>query len=153
MPVISCTPALIAGLNTIAAAAMPAGVEVLDGLMTRGGQLREAVLIGVSSLEIETEAASTTQEWAAIGKHAREEELNVPLLFVKQTGSDDGAEARAAVYEWLGLFEAALVADYSVGGAVRWVAVASTQLRYRQLEHGWAVLLSATVAGTARLTP
>lgn len=153
MPVTSRTPELIDGLNAIAVSAMPAGVEVLDGLTTRGGKLREAVLIGVSSLELETEAASTTQTWASLGQFAREEELNVPVLFVKETGSDDGASARTRIYELFGLFVTGLVADPTAGGAARWLGVATTQLRYRQLEHGWAVLLTATIAGNARLRP
>lgn len=154
MPATSRIPALIAGLKTIAAGSAPPGVLVLDGLEPRPEGAKEVVWVGRSDLSREQRAARATQVWRAVGRFKREQTVNVNVLFVVQADPhDDVVAARDRAYELFGLFTEALMDDPTAGGAVRECAVAEEELTPRADEKGWAVLLLATIAGSASLTP
>jgi hypothetical protein len=128
--VTSRVPQLIDYLVTLFANAATLGqatppVAVYDGPVTTNAPAQLVLWVGLSDPDNDgaQPAADFTQEWAAIGRQARNEETTVHCCAEAWSGVDDLATVRVAVYGITAAVEALMQADSTqFGGSVLYPA-------------------------------
>ncbi|MGW4426380.1 hypothetical protein [Streptosporangium sp. NPDC004631] len=117
----SRTPAVIDALTVrftaaIAAAAGMERVRVLDGPAVTAETDTELVYVGWDGdPDGDGQAVEATQDWAGIGARARDETLQVTCSVIVWSGDTAMRPRRDRCYAILGVLEAALRADPSLG--------------------------------------
>lgn len=91
----------------------PLGVQVVDSAV----DISTEADVFVVAVEVPGDA-----RWGAIGRKKREEEYDIECVLYARGGDSDMSARRYRVFEIFAALEAALHADYSLGGAVRTAA-------------------------------
>lgn len=149
--VISYLVTTFTAASTLGAAASP--VTVFDGPPVSEESPDLALYIGLADFTPGTPGADTTQEWAALGHRARNEELVIHCLATAWSG-DDIASARAAVYAITAAAEDIVRNDASLGGNVSTpgnAAVTAMSLSQAIQTEGFAARVAFDITAQARI--
>lgn len=143
--------ALVSTMTT----ALP-NVLVLDGPPVRGATTGTSVLaIGWDGTEEGDEAGTSSQEWAGIGNHARNENLTVTCYAESTSGETTAKTVRDAALAVVQAVETALRSDPQLGGALTGPSYAQfgeiSGLRQPQTSEGVRAGVVFTVTAFARI--
>jgi hypothetical protein len=121
-------PAAIDGLVTICRnlqATTLAGVDVYDGPKMDDSQNGRRIFVGY---DVEGRAADGEQEWASMprGGNARAERMTIHCVVESSTGQTDMKGRRDDAFTILGIIEAAVKSDPTLGGAVTYSNLGNT---------------------------
>jgi hypothetical protein len=155
-------PAVLAYLVTLFTNAATLGqatppVNVIDGPKVTADPGPLALWVGVQDIDAaagQVKAADSTQDWAALGRMARNEDLTIYCLAQAQSGSDDVAPLRAAAAAIMAAAEDLVRADASLGGVVSTpgnAAVTSEEWTQGPTAQGFAARVMFDITAQARI--
>ncbi len=162
MSITSRVPAAIDYLVTLFQAAATLGqatppVNVIDGPKVTADPGPLALWVGVDDIDPATtlpDAAASTQQWAALGRMARNEELVIYCTAQAVSGGDDVRTLRLAVAAIVAAVEDLVRGDASLGGVVATpgnAAVTACQWRQGPTGPGMAARASFEITAQARI--
>jgi hypothetical protein len=121
------------------------GVGVNDGPVVTEDRRDEWVLIGYDGdPEGEFHAASTEEQWAALGT-SRAERIELPVTLLVRRGDGNVQAARRRIYEIAGVIRRVLAADPSLGLPGMQAAIGGSTLYQPQTTDGLQTRLVLTV--------
>lgn len=145
---------LFASAPTVGKATPP--VSVLDGPVVIADPGPLALWVGVDDIDpgAQPRAASSTQEWAALGRMGRNEQLSVFCVAQAWSGSDDVRTLRLQAAAIVSAVEDLVRGDASLGGTVSVpgnAAVTAAEWAQRPTTRGMAVQVSFEITAQARI--
>lgn len=139
---------------TIGAATPP--VSVIDGPMVTADPGPLALWIGVDDIDpgATPAAASGSQDWAGLGRMARNEQLTIHCVAQAWSGNDDVRSLRVAAAGIVSAVEDLVRADVSLGGTVSTpgnAGVTAAEWRQGPSTRGMAVRVVFEITAQARI--
>lgn len=146
---------LFAGAATLGQATPP--INVIDGPGVTADPGPLALWVGVSDIDPGAglkDTASSAQQWAGLGRMARNEDLTVYCVAQAQSGSDDVRVLRLAVAAIVTAVENLVRGDASLGGVVSTpgnAGVTSAQWQQGPTPRGMAARVTLEITAQARI--
>lgn len=147
--------ALFQGAATLGQATPP--VSVIDGPAVTADPGLLALWVGVGDIDPATGApvtASSTQQWAALGRMARNEQLTIYCTAQAWSGSDDVRTLRVAAAAIVSAVEDLVRGDASLGGVVSTpgnAAVTAANWQQGPTQRGMAARVTFEITAQARI--
>lgn len=94
----------------------------------------------------------STRDWASLGRQSKDEVAKVFLRVVAILGGKDGTASEARAFEIVSTVEAALEADVTLGGVVRFHLIEDIEAEKQLFDNKWGAHVLLTISANARIT-
>jgi len=150
----SRVPELIdAVVAALQASADLGGVRIVDGPLVTDSAASDWVFVGYDGdPDGEFATTSTTQQWAGLGAHAKNEDILLTCAILVRRGSTDVKPCRSRVFQIFAAVEAAVRADPALGLPPPTVcSISETSFHTEQTTNGVQGRMPFTLACSTRI--
>ncbi|GHA01498.1 hypothetical protein ACFOOM_12115 [Streptomyces echinoruber] len=129
------------------------GVQVVDGPLVTASAASEWVFVGYDAdPEGEFQTAQTSQQWAGLGAHAKNEDILLTCVVLVRPGNTDVRACRIRTFEIFAEVEAAVRANPSLGLPPPTVCgISETAFHTEQTDRGVQGRMPFTLTCTTRI--